>query len=71
MTLAELVPAARQLPAADKLRLIRILAEELDAGQAISPFVPHKVYDMPTPYSMYGVALVLQGVAESGGATHG
>jgi hypothetical protein len=30
MTLKELLPAVRQLPASDKLRLIRILAEELD-----------------------------------------
>ena len=31
MSLTELLPAVRQLPALDKLRLIRILAEELDS----------------------------------------
>ena len=30
VSLTELLPAVRQLPALDKLRLIRILAEELD-----------------------------------------
>ncbi|CAN5849855.1 hypothetical protein BH10CHL1_BH10CHL1_09450 [soil metagenome] len=30
MLLAELLPSVRQLPASDKLRLIRILAEEVD-----------------------------------------
>jgi hypothetical protein len=36
MTLAELLPATEDLPAADKLRLIRVLAEELDSGEGIS-----------------------------------
>ena len=44
MTLAELLPAIRQLPALDKLRLIRILAEELDMVEDIAPFEPHKIY---------------------------
>ena len=33
MTLAELPPAVQELPAADKIKLIRILAEELDEAE--------------------------------------
>ena len=54
MNLTELLPAVQQLPAVDKLRLIRILAEELDTGEDIAPLVPHRVYQLPTPYDMYG-----------------
>ena len=43
MTLTEIIPAARQLPATDKLKLIRILAEELDTKENIFPFEPHKI----------------------------
>jgi hypothetical protein len=54
MSLAELLPAVQQLPAVDKLQLIRILAEELDTGEDIAPLVPHKVSQLPTPYGMFG-----------------
>ena len=59
MTLAELLPAIRQLPALDKLRLIRILAEELDTAEDIAPFEPHKVYYLPTPYNTFGAGSAL------------
>ncbi len=59
MTLAELLPAVKKLPAVDKLRLIRILAEELDTGEDISPLVPHKVYHLFTPYPMSGAGRAL------------
>ena len=59
MTLAEVLPAVRQLTAPEKLKLIRILAEELDRNEAVSPFEHHKVYDLPTPYDSFGVAQVL------------
>ncbi|OHB82805.1 MAG: hypothetical protein A2V98_14775 [Planctomycetes bacterium RBG_16_64_12] len=64
MTLAELLPAVKQLPAVDKLRLIRILAEELDTGEDISPLVPHKVYHLFTPYPMSGAARALASAME-------
>ena len=54
MTLTELLPAVCRLPALEKLRLIRILAEELDTAEDISPFEPHRVYLLPTPYYAYG-----------------
>lgn len=59
MTLAEVLPAVRQLTAPEKLKLIRMLAEELDQGEASSLFEPGHVYDLPTPYDSYGVAQVL------------
>jgi hypothetical protein len=59
MTLAELLPAVQQLPAADKIKLIRILAEKLDEGEDISPLVPNKVYKLPTPYGTLGAAETL------------
>ncbi len=33
MTLAELLPVVQELPTADKIRLIRILAEDLDEAE--------------------------------------
>ena len=35
MTLAELIPAARKLSVTEKLKLIRILAEDLDTSENI------------------------------------
>jgi hypothetical protein len=71
MTLAELVPAAQPLPAGDKLKLKRFLAEALDSGEDISPLVPHKVYDLPTPYATYGAADALLAAAKVGEANPG
>jgi hypothetical protein len=59
VTLTEIVPAVRTLPALDKLRLIRILAEELEAAREIFPFESGKTYDLPTPYNSFGAATVL------------
>jgi hypothetical protein len=59
MTLAELLPEIQELPATDKLKLIRVLAEELDTGEDISPLVPHKLYYMPTPYDTPGAGWAL------------
>jgi hypothetical protein len=59
MTLVELLPTIRQLPALEKLRLIRILAEELDTNAEIYPLEHHKTYLLPTPYDMYGAGQAL------------
>ena len=59
MTLAEVLPTIRLLPAFDKLRLIRILAQELETLEDISPLEPHKVYDLPTPYDSFGAGKAL------------
>ena len=67
MNLAELLPEARQLPAKDKLKLIRILAEDLDAGEDIYPLEPHKVYYLPTPYHIVGAGKILMDALEQSG----
>jgi hypothetical protein len=59
ITLTEIIPAVRMLPALDKLRLIRILAEELEGEKEIFPFESGKTYSLPTPYNSYGAAAVL------------
>ena len=50
MTLVEVLPAIRQLPVVEKLRLIRILAEDLENEEDISPLEHHKTYHLPTLY---------------------
>ena len=37
MSLAEVLPAARRLTATEKLKLIQILAEDLETAEDISP----------------------------------
>ncbi len=59
MTLAEVLPSVRKLSAAEKLKLIRILAEDLDIAEDISPLEPFKTYDLPTPYDNFGAGAVL------------
>jgi hypothetical protein len=59
MTFTELLSAIQRLPAIEKLRLIRILAEELDTEEDIYPLQPHKVYYLPTPYQSYGTGRAL------------
>ncbi|MBV9387591.1 MAG: hypothetical protein JOZ78_14320 [Chroococcidiopsidaceae cyanobacterium CP_BM_ER_R8_30] len=59
MTLIELLPAIRQLSTPDKLKLIRILATELDTDTDISPLEPLKTYDLPTPYNSFGAGETL------------
>jgi hypothetical protein len=64
-TLTAILPAIRQLPSSDKLRLIRILAEELDNREYIFPFESDKEYCMPTPYNTFGAAEILMDTLES------
>jgi hypothetical protein len=59
MTLADLIPIARKLSPSEKLKLIRILAEDLDTVEDISPLEPFKTYDVPTPYNSFGAGAVL------------
>lgn len=59
MTLTELLPAIRQLSPSEKLKLIRLLAEDLDKAEDISPLEPFKTYDLPTPYNNFGAGAVL------------
>lgn len=59
MKLAELLLAVRQLSAKEKLKLIRILAEDLEIAEDISPLEPFKTYDLPTPYDCFGAGAIL------------
>ena len=69
MTLAELLPTIQHLPAAEKLTLIRVLAEELDSSEDISPLTPHKVYYLATPYGTSGAGrALLDAAAQTGQA---
>jgi len=69
VSLTELLPAVRQLPALDKLRLMRILAEELDTEEDIFPFEPNKIYYLPTPYHAFGAGRALmEAMTENTGA---
>ncbi|TVQ17581.1 MAG: hypothetical protein EA367_17265 [Leptolyngbya sp. DLM2.Bin15] len=64
MTLSEVLPSVRQLSTVEKLKLIRILAEDLEAAEDISPLEPLKTYDLPTPYNSFGSGLVLMQALE-------
>ncbi len=59
ITLAGILPDVRQLPSSDKLRLIRILAEELEGDESSHALKPDKTYNLPTPYDTFGVGEVL------------
>lgn len=65
MTLTELLPVVRKLPALEKLHLIRILAEDLDTPEDIFPLEPHKVYFLPTPYDSFGVGRALMNALDA------
>lgn len=70
MTLTEVLPSVRQLPTLDKLRLIRILAQELDTPDGISPLEPYKSYYVATPHRVFGAGKALMdamGTAEASG----
>lgn len=59
MTLTDILPLVDQLTPADKLKLIHLLAENLDLGGDVRPFEPGKVYALHTPYNSYGAARIL------------
>jgi hypothetical protein len=41
------------------------LAEKLDEDEDISPLVPYKLYELPTPYGIVGAAETLLQALES------
>jgi len=69
MTLTEILPSVRQLPILDKIRLIRILAQELDTEEDIFPFEPYKVYYLPTPYNVFGAGKALMNAMKTADAS--
>ena len=58
-TLQEIIPVISMLSAFEKLKLIRILAQELEDSKNIFPFESGKTYQIETPHEMYGAADVL------------
>lgn len=64
MSLADILPFAQQLSPRDKLRLARIMLDEVDAEQDIFPLEANKSYYIATPYNMYGVAKILKQALE-------
>ena len=70
MTLAEVIPAARRLTAIEKLKLIRVLVEDLDIAEDIAPIEPFKTYDRPTPYDMFGAGAILMEAIKQSDKTH-
>ena len=59
ITLTGILPVVKQLPSSDKLRLIRILAEELESNEHIFPFEQGKTYCLSTPYNTFGAGKIL------------
>jgi len=59
MTLAEVLLAVQTLSPTEKLKLIKVLAEDLEIAEDISPLEPFKTYNLPTPYNSFGAGAVL------------
>jgi len=70
MTLAEVLPTIRKLTAPEKLKLIRILAEDLDTAEDIQPLEPFKTYELPTPYDNFGVGAILMEALKQSNVSH-
>jgi hypothetical protein len=70
MTLAEVLPVVRQLSPSEKLKLIRILAEDLDTIEDIAPLESLKTYDLPTPYNSFGAGAALMEALQKEDAGH-
>ena len=59
MTLAELAPAAHQLSYSEKIKLIRLLVEDLEQVDRTILLDPTTTYDLPTPYDSFGAGEIL------------
>jgi len=66
MTLDEIMPSARLLTAADKLKLIRFLAVEIDDGDEVHPLEHGAIYQLPTPQFEAGAADQLNELLKAG-----
>jgi hypothetical protein len=66
MTLSEIIPDVRNLSAADKLRLIRILADEVDPETDIAPLQHGHTYTLATPTFEPGAAQALMRELQAG-----
>lgn len=67
MTLSEILPLARLLSVADKLRLIRSLAVDIDNEDIGGPLEHGRTYTLQSPQFEDGAAEALLGVLEGRG----
>jgi hypothetical protein len=68
ITLIDLLPNIRQLTFLDKLRLIRLLAEEIEIrqNQEQTYFEPYKTYFLHTPpFEVGAAAILMQALSEA------
>ena len=68
VTLTELLPNIHELSYLDKVRLIRILAEDLDVSknQEQTYFEPYKTYYLHTPqFEASAAAILMQALTEA------
>jgi hypothetical protein len=65
MTLTELLPVLKKLSVSEKIKLIRLLAEDLELQEDIAPLEPLKTYNLPTPYNTFGAGAILMQAMES------
>jgi hypothetical protein len=56
MSLTELLPILRELPRADKLRLVQFLVSELAREEGVSLFESERDYPIWTPYNAFEAA---------------
>ncbi|MBC1215357.1 hypothetical protein GNE08_14135 [Trichormus variabilis ARAD] len=70
MTLSEILPAVRRLSTTEKIKLIRILAEDLEVAEDISPLEPFKTYDLATPYNSFGAGAILMDALKQSKVDH-
>jgi hypothetical protein len=59
MSYLEMLPSVRALSRIDKLRLIRILADDLAQAEELNPFVAGQSYPLSSPDRAYDAAAVL------------
>lgn len=66
MTLSKLLPDIQKLSWLDKIRLISILAKEIEQPVAEEHFIfdPKKIYYLATPYNTFGAAEILMKTLE-------
>ena len=60
-----LINTVRQLSTPNKVKLLHILAAELDTTENIFPFEKDKTYQLPTPYNTFGAGQALMDAIQS------
>ena len=65
ISLREIIPVLKELPRADKLRLLQILAFELAQEEGVGWFDPETAYSIWTPYEAFDAADTLRQALEA------